>query len=64
MSVNPIVFGRTKLVKIWEEHEETEIRHQLLGRLVGRWELPSMQATLLARYLRGDLPPHPPFILP
>ena len=56
--------GRTKLVKIWEEHKGTEIRHQLLGRLVGRWALPSVQATLLARHLRGDLPSYPPFVLP
>lgn len=56
--------GRTKLIKIWEEHKGSEIRHQLLDRLVGRWALPSVQATLLARYLRGDLPSYPPFVLP
>ncbi|MCY3630459.1 MAG: CRISPR-associated endonuclease Cas1 [Bacteroidota bacterium] len=55
--------GRTKLIKAWEEHKGAEIRHQLLGRLVGRWALPSVQATLLARYLRGDLPSYPPFVL-
>ena len=56
--------GRTHLIKAWEEHKETEINHQLLGRPVGRWALPSVQATLLARHLRGDLPAYPPFILP
>ena len=56
--------GRTRLIKAWEEHKETEIGHQLLGRPVGRWALPSVQATLLARHLRGDLPAYPPFILP
>ncbi len=56
--------GRTKLIRIWEEHKESEIRHQLLGRFIGRWALPSVQATLLARYLRGDLPSYPPFVLP
>ena len=56
--------GRTHLIKAWEEHKETEISHQLLGRPVGRWALPSVQATLLARHLRGDLPAYPPFILP
>lgn len=64
MSVDPIVFGRTKLVKIWEEHKENKIRHQLLGRLVGRWALPSLQANLVAHYLRGDLPSYAPYILP
>lgn len=56
--------GRTHLIKAWEKHKETEIRHQLLGRPVGRWALPSVQATLLARHLRGDLPAYPPFVLP
>ena len=56
--------GRTHLIKAWEEHKEAKIRHQLLGRAIGRWALPSVQATLLARHLRGDLPAYPPFVLP
>ncbi len=56
--------GRTGLIKAWEEHKEAEIRHPLLGRQIGRWALPSVQATLLARHLRGDLPAYPPFVLP
>ena len=56
--------GRTRLVKEWEAHKESEIHHQMLGRPIGRWALPSVQATLLARHLRGDLPAYPPFVLP
>ena len=56
--------GRTRLIEAWEEHKEVEIQHQLLRRPVGRWALPSVQATLLARHLRGDLPDYAPFILP
>ena len=56
--------GRTRLIEAWEAHKETEIGHQLLGRPVERWALPSVQATLLARHLRGDLPAYPPFVLP
>ena len=56
--------GRTRLLKAWEEHKEAEIQHQVLCRPVGRWALPSIQATLLARHLRGDLPAYPPFVLP
>ena len=56
--------GRTRLIGAWEEHKETEVRHQLLGRNVERWALPSVQSTLLARHLRGDLPAYPPFVLP
>lgn len=56
--------ARTTLIKEWEEHKEAEIRHPILGRPVGRWALPSVQATLLARHLRGDLAVYPPFVLP
>ena len=35
----------------------------VMGRRVGRWALPSIQATLLARHLRGDLPAYPPFVM-
>ena len=56
--------ARTALIKAWEDHKETEIPHGLLGRPVGRWAIPSVQATLLARHLRGDLAAYPPFVLP
>jgi len=52
--------GRTRLIKEWEAHKEAETHHQVLGRSIGRWALPSVQATLLARHLRGDLPAYPP----
>ena len=56
--------GRTSLIKAWEGHKETEIYHGMSGRQIGRWALPSVQATLLARHLRGDLPAYPPFVMP
>ena len=56
--------GREHLIKAWEKHKESEIQHQVLGRTIGRWALPSVQATLLARHLRGDLPAYPPYVLP
>ena len=56
--------ARTALIKAWEDHKETEVLHPILGRQVGRWAIPSVQATLLARHLRGDLPMYPPFVLP
>ena len=56
--------GRTRLLPAWEKHKESEVQHQLLRRPVERWALPSVQATLLARHFRGDLPAYPPFVLP
>ena len=55
--------GRTMLIKAWEEHKETEFRHRISGGIISRWALPAVQATLLARHLRGDLPAYPPFVL-
>ena len=56
--------GRKFLLGVWEKHKEEDIRHEICGRKVARWALPSVQATLLARFLRGDLPAYPPFVLP
>ena len=55
--------GRTRLIKAWERHKEAEMPHPVLDRSIGRWALPSVQATLLARHLRGDLPAYPPFVM-
>ena len=55
--------GRKDLIKEWERHKESELQHTVLERHVGRWALPSVQATLLARHLRGDLPAYPPFVM-
>ena len=55
--------GRSALLGLWEKHKETEIPHRILARRVGRWALPTIQATLLARYLRGDIPAYPPFVM-
>ena len=55
--------GRARLIRTWERHKETEFSHPILGRRVGRWALPSVQATLLARHLRGDISNYPPFVI-
>ena len=52
--------GRRKLLELWEQHKNTHIEHPVLQRPVPRWAVPSVQATLLARWLRGDLPGYPP----
>ena len=38
-------------------------QHQLQGKPVGRWTVPSTQATLLARHLREERPAYPQFAL-
>ena len=56
--------GKSKLLRIWEAHKEMTIHHFILDTSVERWALPSIQATLLARHLRGDIPNYAPFVLP
>lgn len=54
---------RTRLLRAWEDHKEGLLQHRVLGRRIERWALPAVQATLLARHLRGDLPAYPPFVM-
>lgn len=54
--------GRSTVLALYEEHKNAEVDHRVLGRRVGRWMLPQVQATLMARYLREDLPAYPPYI--
>ena len=55
--------GRDTVIKSWEANKKTAIPHRILRRPVERWALPTVQATLMARHLRGDLSQYPPFVL-
>ena len=55
--------GRRKVLARLTELRAVPVRHQLLDRDVPRAALPSVQATLLARHLRGDLERYPPFVM-
>lgn len=55
--------GRSILVRGYELFKDEEVPHILLERTVPRWTLPTLQATLLARHLRGDIPAYPPFVM-
>ena len=54
--------GRDTVLKAWEAHKEKSVTHRILRRPVERWALPTVQATLMARHLRGDLRHYPPFV--
>ena len=56
--------ARDVVLRSWEAHKEMPIPHKILRRSVERWALPTVQSTLLARHLRGDLPVYPPFVSP
>ena len=55
--------GRSQFLRIWEAAKDESVDHRFLGRDVERWALPNIQATLLARHLRGDLGDYPPFVM-
>lgn len=53
--------GRRTFLKHWQERKQEPVEHQVLSRTVPRGLLPHIQARLLARHLRGDIPEYPPF---
>lgn len=55
--------GRRLVLEAYEESKDEVTLHPLLRRSVPRWTLPQVQATLMARHLRGDLPVYPPFVM-
>jgi CRISPR-associated protein Cas1 len=55
--------GRHRLLEAHEAERATQLFHPLLDRHIDRWTLPVVQATLLARHLRGDLPQYPPYVV-
>lgn len=54
--------GRDVVLSSYEKFREEEVFHPVLNRHVGRWALPTVQATLMARFLRGDIPCYPPYV--
>jgi CRISP-associated protein Cas1 len=54
--------GRRRFLTAYEEFKTVEIVHPLLVGPIPRSAVPLVQATLLARHLRGDLPAYPPFV--
>lgn len=54
--------GRAAVIALYENHRNEDVFHAVLQRRIGRWALPTVQATLMARFIRGDLPVYPPFV--
>jgi len=54
--------GREILLNAYQKRKEEQITHRVVGRKVPIGLIPHVQATLLARHLRGDLPYYSPFI--
>ncbi len=52
---------RKQVLAAWQKRKQEEIVHPFLGERVALGMIPYVQATLLARYLRGDLDGYPCF---
>jgi len=55
--------GRKLVLSEWQQSRQREWPHTLLGRSVPAALLPSVQARLLARHLRGELPSYMPWLV-
>jgi CRISPR-associated protein Cas1 len=53
--------ARRTVLKAYQERKRDEITHPFLGEQIPVGLVPHVQALLLARHLRGDLSPYPPF---
>ena len=54
--------GRKKFLKAWQERKRDSLTHPYLGEKMSWGMVPYVQSLLLARYIRGDLDAHPPFL--
>ena len=54
--------GRKKVVVAYQERKQEEITHQVMEQKMPLGLVPHIQARLLARHLRGDLPAYLPFL--
>ena len=54
--------GRKTFLMAWYKRKKEILQHPFLAEKVEWGILPYVQATLLARYIRGDLDEYPPFL--
>jgi CRISPR-associated protein Cas1 len=54
--------ARKTVLVAWQKRKQDELTHPFLDEKLTVGLLPSIQALLLARHLRGDLDAYPPFV--
>lgn len=54
--------GRKRVIKAYQERKQERLTHPLLDQEFRIAQFPFVQARVLARYLRGDLPDYIPFV--
>ncbi len=54
--------GRKQVITAYQQRKQDEVQHRVLDRKVPLGLVPHVQARILARHLRGDLPDYLPFL--
>ncbi|GBD61591.1 type I-C CRISPR-associated endonuclease Cas1c [Tetragenococcus halophilus] len=54
--------GRSIFIKEWQSRKQTEVMHPFINEKVKLMLLPYVQAQLMAKAIRNDLPSYPPFM--
>lgn len=54
--------GKKEVIQAWQQRKQTEMKHPLFKEPIRLGQVFSIQAKLLARKLRGDIPEYIPFI--
>jgi CRISP-associated protein Cas1 len=54
---------RKVVLKEWQERRRQIVKHPVTHEEISAGTIPHVQSRLLARFLRGDLPEYPPFVI-
>ena len=54
--------GRRRVIKAYQERKQESLNHTLLDQNLRVSQMPFIQARILARHLRGDLPDYLPLV--
>lgn len=54
--------GRKDVIMAYQNRKQDEVQHRVIGKKLSLGLIPHIQARLLARHLRGDLPDYLPFL--
>ncbi len=55
--------GRKKVITKWQEKKRSDYKHPYLNKKIPFGLIPYVQSNLLAKYVRGDIPEYPCFLL-
>ena len=54
--------ARKEVIMAYQDRKQDEVQHRVVGKKIPMGLIPHIQARLLARHLRGDIPDYLPFL--